>query len=277
MSNHQRADVSWNDPGRDLEIDGVSLHIAVAGDGKPLLLIMGIGGHVDMWRPLVQRLVQTGIAPVAYDHPGTGMSSSYRLPRRVSGFARTLEHLLDALDHDQVDVLGVSFGGGVAQQFAHDFPERVRRLILCATSSGMVSMPGSPRALLALATPRRFTDPGYFVKIAPAVFGGKSREDPELLNHAGARFAHPPTPRGYGEQLLSVAGWTSFRWLPQLQMPTLVLHGDDDPVVPLINGRLLAKRIPNSRLEIVRGGGHLFLLDQVDEASLAISEFLSEE
>ncbi len=251
--------------------------MATAGDGQPLLLIMGIGGHVNMWRPLVGRLVPEGFATIAYDHPGTGESKPYSKPRRLAGVARTIEYLLDKLDLDQVDVLGVSFGGGVAQEFAHRAPHRVRRLILCATSAGMVSMPGSPRAMLALATPRRFTDPDYYARIAPTVFGGKARRAGDLKAHGRERFAHPPTVRGYSEQIFAAMGWTSYRFLPKLTMPTLILHGDDDPIVPLVNGKLLACRIPNSRLHVIKDGGHLFLVDQADEATEQIVSFLKED
>lgn len=273
----QVSEVSWNDPGRTIEADGVQLHVAEAGTGRPLLLIMGIGGNVDMWHPLVNRLVPHGIAPIAYDHPGTGESTNYKYPKRMPGIARTVERLLDELDYDQVDVLGVSFGGGVAQQLAHQAPDRIRRLVLCATSAGMVSLPGTPKALLALATPKRFTDPHYYRKIAPTVFGGKTRSDPKLVEHAAERFAHPPSPKGYGEQLLAAMGWTSYLWLHKLKMPTLVLAGDDDPVIPLANARILAARLPDSRLEVMEGGGHLFLLDQTDEAVEKIVSFLNEE
>ena len=228
-----------------------------------------------MWRPLVERLVPHGIRAISFDHPGTGESTNYRRPRRIRGIAKTVEELLDRLEHEQVDVLGVSYGGGIAQQLAHQAPDRVRRLILCATSAGMISLPGRPHALWALATPRRFSSEAYYQRIAPTVFGGRARNEAELVEHSQERFTQPPSAIGYTQQMLAAVGWTSFRWLPQLKQPTLVLHGDDDPLVPLLNGRLLAARIPSARLHIVRGGGHLLLLDQVEDAVTPIVDFLS--
>jgi pimeloyl-ACP methyl ester carboxylesterase len=131
--------------------------------------------------------------------------------------------------------------------------------------------------MLALATPRRFTDPDYYKKIAPTVFGGKARNDPKAVEHAQDRFAIPPSARGYGQQMLAAAGWTSYRWLSSLTQRTLVLHGDDDPIVPLANGQLLARRIPGATLQVIPGGGHLFLLDQIDEVIPEIVSFLGEE
>jgi pimeloyl-ACP methyl ester carboxylesterase len=80
---------------------------------------------------------------------------------------------------------------------------------------------------------------------------------------------------GYVAQLYAIAGWTSLPWLPRLRPPTLVLAGDDDPIVPLVNGRILHRLIPGARLHVVRGGGHLFLLDQPAETAALVTEFLS--
>ena len=262
---------------RDLEVDGVTLRVSESGEGRPILLVMGIGGHLGMWRPLERLLNEAGFRTITYDQPGTGLSTPYRVPRRMSGIASTAETMLDALGYGAVDVLGVSFGGGVAQQLAHQAPERVRRLVLCATSAGMVSVPGHPRSLLALATPRRYRDPEYFRQIAPKVFGGRARQQSGLDEDSENRFLHAPSTIGYGHQLLAATGWTSFHWLPGLRQPTLVMAGDDDPVVPVLNAHLLAWRIPQSEFHVIRGGGHLFLIDQPEDVAPRVTRFLREE
>jgi len=253
--------------------DGLRIRVSTSGSGRPLLLIMGLGGHLDMWPPLERVLHPWGIRTIAYDSPGTGGSPPYRTPRRISGLARTAERVLDALGVGQVDVLGVSFGGGVAQQLAHQAPSRVRRLVLAATSTGALSVPGHPSALLALATPRRYLDPDFYHRMAPKVFGGRSRDDPDAA--AGTRFVRPPAMTGYVHQLYAATGWTSLWWLHRIRQPTLVISGDDDPVVPLANGRLLAQLIPGARLHVVAGGGHLFLLEEAGTVGPVIAEFLT--
>jgi len=258
---------------RSVQADGLRIRVSTSGTGRPLLLIMGLGGHLDMWQALERILNPYGIRTIAYDAPGTGGSPPYRTPRRVSGLARTAERVLDSLGVGQVDVLGVSFGGGVAQQLAHQAPSRVRRLVLAATSTGALSVPGNPAALLSLATPRRYLDPDYYHRIAPKVFGGRSRRDPDAA--AGTRFGRPPSMTGYVHQLYAATGWTSLWWLHRIRQPTLVLSGDDDPVVPLANGRLLAQLIPDARLHVVAGGGHLFLLEEAAEVGPVIAEFLT--
>ena len=263
---------------RYVDIDGMRLRVGIRGTGRPLLLLMGIGGNLEMWTPfedaLDPRLVQT----ITVDAPGTGGSSPYRLPRRMSGLASTMDGLLDALGHRRVDVLGVSFGGVLAQQLARQAPDRVRRLVLAATGPGLGGIPGSPRVLLRLATPRRYTQPDYFRRIAGDVYGGLARRDPDAMLHGSlARFTHAPTLPGYLAQLYAIAGWTSVPWLWRLRPPTLVLAGDDDPIVPLVNGRLLERLIPDCRCHVVRGGGHLFLLERPIEIAAVVTDFLTAE
>ena len=260
---------------RTVTADGVRLRVAVRGSGAPLLLLMGIGGNLDMWTPLAEALPGRTIRTIAVDAPGTGGSTAYRMPRRMPGLARTMERMLDTLGYDRVDVLGVSFGGVLAQQLAHRYPERVRRLVLAATGPGLGGVPGSPRVLWRMATPRRYRQPDYFRQIAGELYGGAARHRPDAVLHGSlARFAHPPSAAGYLAQLYAIAGWSSLPWLRRLAAPTLVLHGDDDPIVPLPNGRLLARLIPAATLHVVPGGGHLFLLERPAEMAAVITEFL---
>jgi poly(3-hydroxyalkanoate) depolymerase len=262
---------------RSLDVDGIRLRTSVWGGGPPLLLVTGLGASLDLARPFEQELTARGVQTVAFDAPGIGESTAYTLPRRMPGIARTIEAMLDALGYDRVDVVGVSLGGVVAQQLAHQAPRRVRRLVLAATGPGLGGVPGSPRVLLALATPRRYYQPDYYRRIAGRIYGGQARRDPDALLHGSpARFVEPPSVRGYLGQLYAIAGWTSLPWLHRLRQPTLVLAGDDDPIVPLINGRILARRIPDARLHVVDGGGHLFLLERPAEMAALVTGFLAE-
>ena len=266
---------------RYVEVDGVRLRTSVRGTGSPLLLLTGIGASLELSAPLERALNSHGVQTIALDAPGTGESTRYQRPRRMPGLARTVERTLDALGYDRVDVLGVSFGGILAQQLAHQAPQRVRRLVLAATGAGVPGLggvPGSPRALLALATPRRYYSPDYYRRIAGTLYGGQARRDPDALLHGSiARFSEAPSLRGYLDQLYAISFWTGLPWLRRLQQPTLVLSGDDDPIVPVVNGRILARLIPNARLEIVPGGGHLFLLERPTEHAARIAAFLTAE
>jgi len=258
--------------------DRLRLRTSVRGSGPPLLLITGIGASLDLGVPFEQELAGLGVQAISFDAPGIGQSSPYTWPRRMRGIARTVERMLDALGHEQVDVLGVSLGGVIAQQLAHQAPRRVRRLVLAATGPGLGGMPGSPGVLLALATPRRYYQPDYYRRIAGRVYGGAARRDPDALLHGSlARFIGRPSLRGYLGQMYAISGWTSMPWLRTLRQPTLVLAGDDDPIVPLVNGRILARCIPRARLHVVRNGGHLFLLESPAEIAALVAGFLTSD
>jgi len=261
---------------RYVDVDGVRLRVAIRGSGLPLLLLMGIGGNLEMWAPFEEALNPRAIQTITVDAPGTGGSGGYRFPRRMPGLASTIERMVEELGYGAVDVLGVSFGGVLAQQLAHQAPHRVRRLVLAATGAGLGGVPASPRVLLALATPRRYTQPDYFRRIAGDIYGGAVRRDPDAALHGSiARFTRPPSSGGYLAQLYAIAGWSSVPWLRRLPHRTLVLAGDDDPIVPLVNGRMLVRLIPAARLHVVRGGGHLFLLEQPGEMARIVTEFVS--
>lgn len=163
----------------------------------------------------------------------------------------------------------------MAQQLARSAPERVAGLVLAATGPGVGGIPGAPHILLSLATPRRYRDPEYYRQIAGRVYGGAARRDPVALLHAGPRnVAGPPSTWGYAGQLYGLAGWSSLPWLHRLPHPTLLMAGDDDPIVPVINSRLIAWRIQDSRLHVVPGGGHLFILERPAEVADLVRSFL---
>jgi poly(3-hydroxyalkanoate) depolymerase len=238
----------------------------------PLLLVMGIGGNLDMWRPLARQL--PGRRLIAFDAPGTGQSSIGRL-RRMPGLADLTAKLLDDLGHPQVDVLGYSFGGALAQELAHRHPQRVRRLILGATMCGLGGIPGRPDVLFHLSHPLRYRSQRYLRWVSPRIYGGRARFSSEH-EHFSARLGNPPSASGYLSQLYAISWWTSLPWLHRLRMPVLILAGDDDPIIPLVNAKILAARIPDAELVVIRGGGHLFLLDQSEDAIAPIEAFLSD-
>ena len=152
---------------------------------------------------------------VIFDMPGIGGSPEPVVPYNPFTMAWTTAQLLDALGLDQVDVMGVSWGGAMAQHFAIQHSGRVRRLILCATSAGMLMIPGSPASLSKMANPRRFVDAAFMQKHFTTLYGGGLGKSPDRARHM-ARLK-PPTTRGYMYQLLAMLGWTSAPALPFLQ------------------------------------------------------------
>jgi len=258
-----------------LEVGGIRLRVSVAGRGRPLLLLNGIGAAFELLEPFRRALKD--VETIALDMPGTGGSEAMLLPHRLCAFADVAGGALDLLGYGEVDVLGISWGGVLAQEFARRHAKRVRRLVLAATTHGVLGVPGHWRALWALMTPRRYYSPSYFEEVAPILYGGAARTNPRLLQeHGHLRFIRPPNAVGYFYQLFAISGWTSLPWLHRVEHSALVLAADDDPIVPLANARMIARRLPNGRLHVVADGGHLFLLTHASEVAPVVEGFLDE-
>jgi poly(3-hydroxyalkanoate) depolymerase len=261
-----------------ITVDGLAVRVgrtSVASPAISLLLFNGIGASLELVKPLTEAMRREGFPSIVFDVPGVGGSETPALPYRLSRLARLADKLLGELGLDgPVDVLGVSWGGALAQEFVHQYPARCRRLVLAATSAGAVMVPGRISALSKMISPRRYTDPKFMEQMGAELYGGQYRNDAALL-HEHARHMAPPTGKGYVWQLLATVGWTSILWLHRIRQPTLVMMGNDDPIVPVVNGRLLTGLIPNSRLYTI-DDGHLFLLSRCAEVVPVIRDFLRE-
>ncbi|WP_299881749.1 poly(3-hydroxyalkanoate) depolymerase [uncultured Sulfitobacter sp.] len=259
-----------------IDVRGQMLRVAIKdGDDTlpPLLMFNGIGANLELGFPFLKELKNR--RAILFDVPGVGGSPMPSLPYRPSTLARMSKHLLQILEIDQVDVSGVSWGGGLAQQFARQYPKICRRLVLVSTSSGWTMVPGKPNVLSKMANVRRYTDKGYMRSIAAEIYGGAFRRDDTLIN-AHAAGMKPSSNAGYMMQLLAMTGWTSVPWLWRLKQPTLVVSGTDDPLINVANARMLAHLIPNSRLELV-DDGHLFVVTDPKGTAAMVEDFLSDE
>jgi poly(3-hydroxyalkanoate) depolymerase len=258
-----------------IEVGTQPLRVAIRRGPKgrpPLLLFNGIGASLELAKPFMRALKRT--EAIIFDVPGVGGSPRPSGPYRPSAIARLAERLMNQLGRRRVDVAGVSWGGGMAQQFAHQHYGMCRKLVLAATSPGAIMVPGSPSVLWKMATPRRYLDREFMRRVAPEIYGGGFRQRPELVDTL-AHAMSGASQIGYAYQILAMAGWTSLPWLWTLKLPTLILAGRDDPIVPLVNGRLMARMIPNSRLEIL-DDGHLFMVTRPVETAAIIEKFLDE-
>lgn len=260
---------------RTITVSGQRLRVAIRpGDARrpPLLLMNGIGANLELLQPFVDAL-EPAITVIRFDVPGIGGSPPPPFPYRLGMLAWLITRLLDQLGYDQVDVLGISWGGGLAQQFALQHRKRCRRLVLVSTATGALMVPGHPRVLAKLATPQRYLDPDYLAEIAPELYGGDLRSNPDMIR-TYARAVHSVNPRGYLYQLLATVGWTSLPWLPLIGQPTLILAGDDDPIIPLANARIMQHLIPHAKLHVFHGG-HLGLVIEADQVAPVIAQFLA--
>ena len=266
---------------RTVAVRGIQVRVSVRpgrgrfADAPPLLLCNGIGASLEALQPLVDALdPDRGV--IRFDVPGVGGSPVPPFPYSMAALSSWVTALVARLGHREFDVLGLSWGGALAQQLALQSRRRVRRVVLVATGTGSLLVPARPQVLAKMLTPRRHRDPAYARSIAAEIYGGTMRDDPAV----GARLLHATTrsgpKRGYYYQLAATTGWSSLPFLPLLAQPTLVLGGDDDPIEPLVNAHLIARLVPHARLHVYRGG-HLGILTEARDLAPVIERFLTDE
>jgi poly(3-hydroxyalkanoate) depolymerase len=276
MTTTQTNGTTMTMPTQLLDVGNYRIRVArTFGDpGKPPLLIFnGIGASLELVAPFAADLLAHGIGTIVFDIPGIGGSPAPKRPYRFGDMARLTADLLDAYELATVDVAGVSWGGALAQEFAYRFPHRTRRLVLCSTSAGAVAVPGKWSALRHMAVPRTFRSKRDGATIGGELFGGRFRTDPELFRRIAPYLRAAQGP-GYQLQILAGIGWTSVPWLHQIVSRTLVIAGTDDPIVPVVNAKLLASLIPKARLFTV-ADGHLFIATRTAEISAFVADFLA--
>jgi pimeloyl-ACP methyl ester carboxylesterase len=227
-----------------------------------------------MWGPAEERLSAVA-RTITFDAPGTGRSQTPLWPQTIPGCAAVAEALLDELGCERADVLGFSLGGLVAQELARRAPGRIRRLALAGTAIGWGSMPGTLPALALMSMPARY----YSRTLSQQTNWLLSPADRELIRRwtplTDARLRYPPSPLGYAGQFWAAALWSSLRWLPSVRVPTLVVHGAEDQLVPPANGFQLARLLPDARLHVLPGEGHFVVFDPASAALPVLADFFA--
>jgi poly(3-hydroxyalkanoate) depolymerase len=242
------------------------------GIGVPLVLCNGIGAALEVLDPFVAHLNPQSTV-VRFDVPGTGGSPDSSLPYTFPYMATVLGHLLRKLGLPRrVDVLGLSWGGALAQQFAFQNPRRCRSLILVSTGTGLFMVPGRPSVVKKMITPRRFLDHEYAADIAGHIYGGSVRHDPSVVKRLFDRQLMAGSRVGYLHQLLAGAVWTSLFALPLVRQRTLIMAGLDDPIVPEVNARIMSRLLPHASLHL-HSGGHVDLITNAAELAPIIEAF----
>lgn len=240
-----------------------------AGKRTPLLFFNGIGANLEIAQVFADTF--TGRDIITFDMPGIGGSPDPTIPYRPWWVAKAAKKILRENGYDKVDVLGVSWGGGPAQQFAWQNKSMTKRLILCATTTGVTMVPGNPKALSKMASPKRYIDRDFLAKNFETLYGDASDNVGEFSINM-----MPPSVKGYLYQLGAMMGYSTIPFIRRIKAKSLVIMGDKDHIVPVINGRILNYLLPRSRLEIVEGAGHLFLLTRRDETINIIRDFFGE-
>lgn len=255
---------------------GVKLYWEEQGSGDPLLLIMGLGYTRDMWHrtlPVVSERYRT----ISFDNRGVGRSDVPCGPYPIPMMATDAAAVMDAAGVQRAHVFGISMGGMIAQEFALQYLDRVRSLILGCTSHG------GPEAVIAdaevigtlMARGTMSAEDGIRAMI-PFIYD-RSTPRERIEEDLEIRRRTFPTAAGYFAQVQGIFAYESRTRLSQLKVPTLVIHGETDRLVPPENGRRLARIIDGARLVMIPGASHIFPTDQPDISDQAILGFLAEQ
>ena len=262
-----------------IKTNEIELYYEKHGEGEPLVLISGLGYSSWQWHKMVPLLAEH-FQVITFDNRGVGQSDKPAGPYTAQMLAADTVGLLDALGIGKAIVIGHSMGGFIAQAMALDFPQKVEKLILCSTTfGGPRHIPVTPEAMKVLTDVTsdaltRFKN-GLSVSTAP----GWPEKNPAMIEEwIRWRVANPIEPVHYQAQLAIGLGLlpeaAAFEnKLPEISVPTLILFGAHDKVVPPANADLLAKQIVGSQIRILPDAGHFFPLEIPEVASKAVIEF----
>jgi pimeloyl-ACP methyl ester carboxylesterase len=242
--------------------DGARLHWETHGSGDPVLLIMGLGSNAYGWHRSIPWLAER-YETIAFDNRGSGRSDAPAGEYTIAQMAADAAAVLDAAGHRRAHLVGASLGGMIAQRFALTWPERVRTLtLLCTTPGGRNAVRASDAVTAGLVSGGE--DPAaVYRKNAWFLYGDETRTRfPERIEEDIVyRTKIPTPPTGYFGQLRAAMGHDTWDELATLAVPTLVVHGEADLLIPTDNGRFLAERIPGAELVLLPGAGHMLQAD----------------
>lgn len=261
-----------------LTLADVDLHYEVSGDGEPLVLIPGFAAGAWIWSRHVAPLA-TKFRVITFDPRGIGKSSFESEQSTMRLMADDTAALLHALGIERAHILGVSFGGFVAQEFALAYPGATRTLSLCCTSFGGPRhvAPSMETLTEVLSTDGFNTEARIRRNLLPAFSPNFVRDHPDEVEEViKLRLANPVVEEAYRAQLKAGIGFDAESRVGAIKAATLVLSGDADAIVPVQNSRNLAEQIPGARLSLVAGGSHLFFMEQSDEFIRIVFEFLTQ-
>jgi len=243
-----------------------------APEQVPLLTCGGIGASLEVLGPLVNA-IDPGIEIIRFDVPGIGGSPTSTLPYGFPQLAVVVGRLLDELGYHKVDVLGYSWGGALAQQLAFQDPGRYRRVVLISTSTGIFAVPGDPRVMKEMLTPRNFRNAREAMVMSARLQHPDNGGLASVLPTGLFDLVATGSSLGYLHQLLAIGTWSSLPLLPFIGQPVLVVSGDADPIVPLVNARIMTGLLPRSELRVF-SGDHLGIVTAATELGEWTGQFL---
>ena len=248
----------------------IELSYERAGSGPPLLLIMGMSGTFDHWQAGFLDDLRRDFDTIVYDHRGVGASSRLDGPIMIAQLAEDAAGLLGALEVDSAHVLGISMGGMVAQELALAHPELIRTLALgCTYCGGEGSALAGEDVLRRLAEGMSSGDRTRAIRTAweANVSPGFAADQDAYARFLDIGLRRAVPVEVIMEQMRAIAGHDTSARLDEIALPTLVVHGTVDQMLPVQNGRMIAGLIPGARLETFDGVGHLFFWERPERSA----------
>ncbi len=258
-----------------IQANGIKLYYETHGSGEPLVLIGGLGADRFLWFRQTPELCKY-FRVIVFDNRGAGESDQPDVDYSMAMFAADTAGLLEALGIPRAHIIGASLGGFIAQEFALTYPAMLNRLVLASTSfGGPHSLPTPPETLAAMLN--RTGNPETDIRNSFKLFTTEEWQQahPEIVDEYVAwRVAHPQPVAAYRHQVAASLGFDAEGRVQNISVPTLIVHGENDRVVPLENARLLARSIPNSKLVIFPKAGHAFTIESAQEFNRLVVDFL---
>ncbi len=255
-----------------IDAGNVQLSYERSGSGPPLLLIMGLSGTLLHWgEPLMERL-RADFETIVYDHRGVGASTRVEAPFSIADLARDAAGLLDALELESAHVMGISMGGMIAQELALARPELLRTLTLGCTYCGGPGSSLPPQPELGAAIMSGDRERAVRAMWEANVSKGFAQDDAGYARFQAIGLERAVAVAVTMEQLSAITRHDTSTRLGALEMPTLVVHGTEDGIIPVENGRMVAGLIPDARLEILPEIGHLFFWELPERSAELVRE-----
>lgn len=259
--------------------DGLRIRYEIRGQGEPLALIMGFSGSGRCWGEPFLQAMERNFRVVVVDNRGTGESDKPDRPWTLGDMAADIVAVLDHAKIARAHIYGISMGGMIAQELALAYPERVRGLVLGCTNCGGTHCVQALPEVLANLMPLPGAPPEEQTRRAFSAACGKAFLDSErgrqVLDRAIADMGkYPMTPAHiFARQSAAIRGFDTYARLSEIKSPTLIIHGDNDAIVPYRNARILAQGIPGSRVHTIKDVGHMFFWEAPLEAAHVATEF----
>ena len=262
-----------------IRIGDIKMYYEIHGKGYPLVMIMGLSANKDWWSPYVIEEFSKHFKVLIFDNRGAGRTDAPEIDYAIKMFADDALGLMDALEIEQAHVLGVSMGGMIAQEFVLNFPDRVKKLVLCSTTpGGPNAVPTPPETVAVMMDRENLTDEQKARRTVPLLYPESfMKNNPDVvertINHI---LIAPITEDAFMRQVGAIMQYDTYDRLPEINRPTLVMAGKEDVLLPYKNSEILTERIPRAKLVLYDNVGHGMITQVEEDFVKKVIEFLEE-